>query len=348
MSSTHPARWWDPPDHRGRIRCTLCPRECRLGDGQAGFCFLRQHRDGELVTLGYGRTTGFAVDPIEKKPLNHFFPATDILSFGTAGCNLGCKFCQNWTSSKARTLDRGASPVSPDEVVALATSRGCPSIAFTYNDPVIFAEYAIDVAERAHAAGLHTVAVTAGYISAGAREEFFAHMDAANVDLKSMSGEFYRKLAAAKLEPVLETLEYLARETDVWVEVTNLVIPGYNDSGADLESLSQWVVEHMGPLVPIHFSAFHPDFKLTHLPRTPTDTLSRAREIAVKNGARHVFTGNVMDERGQSSYCPGCGELVIKRRWYQIADYRLDADGRCAACGAEVGGRFGPGVGQAS
>lgn len=340
MVDTHPARWFEPPDHRGKLRCTLCPRGCKLGEGQAGFCFLRQNRDGQGVTLGYGRTTGFASDPIEKKPLFHFYPGSSILSFGTAGCNLGCKFCQNWHMSKARRVDESSVEVPPGGVVRLAQQHGCPAIAFTYNDPVIFAEYAIDVAQAAHAQGVRTVAVTAGYISPGAREEFFAHMDGANVDLKSMSDRFYHKLCAARLGPVLETLEYLAQETDVWVELTNLVIPGANDSDSDFESLACWVGEHMGADVPVHFSAFHPDFRYTGAPHTPASTLARAREIAHRNGLRHVYTGNVHDQEGQSTRCPGCGQIVIARQWYQVAEVHLDEQGRCAGCGTVIAGHF--------
>ncbi len=341
MVATHPARWAEGPDGRGKIRCTLCPRDCRLGPGQVGFCYLRQNHDGQLVTLGYGRSTGFAVDPIEKKPLNHFHPGSEILSFGTAGCNLGCKFCQNWTSSKARSTQDHGVDATPEQVVQLALEHGVPSIAFTYNDPVIFAEYAIEVARLARLAGLRTVAVTAGYISPGAREEIFAHIDAANVDLKSMDPQFYRKLCAAKLEPVLETLEYLASETEVWVEITNLVIPGHNDSDGDLGDLASWVAEHMAAEVPVHFSAFHPDFKLTDTPRTPASTLARARELALTRGLKHVYTGNVHDEQGQSTYCASCGELVIGREWYRLGAYRLDEAGCCLSCGAKLAGRFG-------
>ncbi|MFH1810173.1 MAG: AmmeMemoRadiSam system radical SAM enzyme [Pseudomonadota bacterium] len=342
MTEPHPARWFEGPDGRGKIRCTLCPRDCRLGPGQAGFCFIRQNQGGHLVTLGHGVSTGFAVDPIEKKPLFHFYPGTSILSFGTAGCNLGCRFCQNWTSSKAHSVDRHGVEAAPAEVVDLAVEHGVPSIAFTYNDPVIFAEYAIDVARIAHQRGVHTVAVTAGYISPGAREEFFGHIDAANVDLKSMDASFYKKMCAAKLGPVLDTLEYLAKETQVWVELTNLVIPGHNDSDDQLERLARWVVEHMGPEVPVHFSAFHPDFKLTEVPRTPPATLQRARDIATQHGLRHVYTGNVHDPRGQSTFCPQCQALLVGRSGYHIESVALDDKAACLHCGSVLAGRFGP------
>ncbi len=337
----HEARYFDrEPD--GRLRCTLCPRDCRLADGQAGFCFIRRNVGGRMVSLGYGRSTGFACDPIEKKPLDHFFPGTQVLSFGTAGCNLGCRFCQNWDISKARATNRLSDEYTPRQVVDLAVETGCPSIAFTYNDPVIWAEFAIDVAREARARGLRTVFVTAGYVREKAREEIFAHMDATNVDLKAFTEAFYAKATLAHLAPVLETLEWLARRTSVWTEVTNLVIPGLNDDPRETRALAEWVRDHMGPDVPLHFSAFHPDFKMLDRPPTPPATLGRARAIAREVGLRHVYTGNVHDPEGQTTFCPGCGEPVIVRDWFAIRRYRLSGDA-CAACGARLAGRFGDG-----
>ncbi|GEJ58718.1 AmmeMemoRadiSam system radical SAM enzyme [Anaeromyxobacter diazotrophicus] len=323
----------------GRLRCTLCPRACRLADGQAGFCFVRQNVGGRMVSLAYGRSTGFAVDPIEKKPLDHFFPGTNVLSFGTAGCNLGCRFCQNWSISKARVAERRSQQWGPREVVDLAIEAACPAIAFTYNDPVIWAEYAIDVAKEARARGLKTVFVTAGYVAERAREEIFAHMDATNVDLKGFTEDFYRKVTLAHLAPVLETLAWLAR-TDVWVEVTNLVIPGLNDSPAEARALAAWVGEHMGAEVPLHFTAFHPDFRMLDVPPTPPETLARARAAALEVGLRHVYTGNVHDREGQTTRCAGCGEALIVRDALALASYRLAGD-RCPRCGAKLAGRFG-------
>jgi pyruvate formate lyase activating enzyme len=334
----HLARYWNPePD--GRLRCTLCPRDCHLAEGQAGFCFVRQNVGGELVSLAYGRSTGFAIDPIEKKPLNHFYPGTQVLSFGTAGCNLGCRFCQNWDISKARLADRASQVYSAREVVDLAVAAGCPSLAFTYNDPVIWAEWAIDLAKEAHARGLKTVFVTAGFVGEEAREEIFAHMDATNVDLKGFTEDFYRKVTLSHLAPVLETLAWLAK-TDVWTEVTNLVIPGLNDGPEEARALAEWIGEHMGPDVPLHFTAFHPDYKLVDRPRTPPETLSRSRAIAREVGLHHVYTGNVHDRDGQATLCPSCGERLIERDWFAIHSYRLAADA-CAACGARLAGRFG-------
>jgi pyruvate formate lyase activating enzyme len=335
----HEARHWEPIAD-GRVRCTLCPRDCVLHEGQAGFCYVRQNRGGELVSLAYGTSTGFAVDPIEKKPLAHFHPGTTVLSFGTAGCNLGCRFCQNWDISKVR-LDEHASvdDLTPEGVVALAKAEGAPAIAFTYNDPVIWAEWAIDVARAARAAGLWTVFVTAGYVTAAAREEIFPHMDAANVDLKAFTEEFYARRTLSHLAPVLETLEWLARETKVWVEVTNLMIPGLNDAPAETRALAAWVRDHMGPDVPVHFTGFHPSYKMMDRPRTPPATLTRARAIARAEGLRYVYTGNVHDPDGQTTFCPGCEAAVIERDWHAVRAVRMNGSA-CAACGTEIAGRF--------
>jgi pyruvate formate lyase activating enzyme len=335
----HEARYWQPLGE-GKVLCTLCPRECRIGDGQNGFCFIRQNRGGRLVTSGWGRTTGFAVDPIEKKPLNQFLPGSSVLSFGTAGCNLGCRFCQNWDISKAREVERLSEDAwTPDRVVDLAARMGAPGLAFTYNDPIIWAEYAIDVAKAAHARGLFTVFVTNGYISKEAREDVFPHMDATNVDLKAFTEGFYERTTLSHLAPVLDTLEWLAKETSCWVEVTNLVIPGLNDAEDETRNLSDWVVSHMGPDVPVHFTAFHPDYKMLDRPRTPPRTLSRARELARAAGLRYVYTGNVHDREGQTTLCPSCGAKAIERDWFAIRAVRMNGSA-CAACGARIAGRF--------
>ena len=344
MSDGHPGRYWSPLDD-GRILCELCPRACKLRAGQRGFCFVRQNIAGEMVLTTYGRSSGFCLDPIEKKPLNHFYPGTAILSFGTAGCNLGCKFCQNWTSSKARQWDRNAAVVSPEAIAAAAARSGARSVAFTYNDPVIFAEYAIDVAAACHERGIETVAVTAGYIGAEARREFFAAMDGANVDLKAFTEEFYQKLSSAHLQPVLDTLRYLRDETEVWFEITTLLIPGHNDSEAELDRQCDWIVENLGTEVPLHFTAFHPDFKMTDLPATPAATLRRARAQALAHGIAHVYTGNIHDEDTQSTYCAGCGALLIARNWYELGAYRL-VDGACPDCGKQLAERFAAAKGE--
>lgn len=339
ISDTVPTKHW----HRladGRIQCDVCPRACKLNEGQRGMCFVRMCQDGQIVLTTYGRSSGFCVDPIEKKPLNHFLPGSAVLSFGTAGCNLACKFCQNWDISKSREIDTLADAASPEVLARAAQQLGCRSIAFTYNDPVIFMEYAIDVAQACREAGIKSVAVTAGYMCDEPRREFYRYMDAANVDLKAFTERFYKKICAGELQPVLDTLLYLKHETDVWFEITNLIIPGENDSEAELEAMTQWVVEKLGPDVPMHFTAFHPDYKMLDTPHTPPATLTKARQIAVKNGVLYAYTGNVHDERGGSTYCHGCGRKVIGRNWYVLTAWNLEADGRCRFCGTPCAGLF--------
>ncbi len=332
-------RWWHTLDS-GKIQCDLCPRDCRLSDGQRGFCFVRQRVGDELVLATDGRSSGFCVDPIEKKPLNHFYPGTSVLSFGTAGCNLGCRFCQNWSISKARALDVLADRASPDTIATRARELGCTSVAFTYNDPVIFAEYAMDVADACHQQGLATVAVTAGYMREEPRRAFYERIDAANVDLKAFTEEFYRRLCFAHLGPVLETLEFLVHETQVWTEVTTLLIPGANDSETEVGRLVEWVYEHLGPDVPLHFSAFHPDFELKNTPATPPQTLARARRQGLAAGLHHVYTGNVHDPEGDTTSCARCHASLIERDWYELRAYRVTKDGRCPDCDAPLAGRF--------
>jgi pyruvate formate lyase activating enzyme len=288
----------------------------------------------------YGRSSGFCIDPIEKKPLNHFYPGSSVLSFGTAGCNLACKFCQNWDISKSRDMDKLADQATPDAIAAAALEYGCTSVAFTYNDPVIFAEYAMDIADTCRARGIKTVAVTAGYIHAQPRREFYAKMDAANVDLKAFTDEFYFKLCGAHLQPVLDTLVYLKHETDVWFEITTLLIPGKNDSDEELRAECQWIMKALGPDVPIHFTAFHPDYKMDDLPPTPPATLTRARRIALEAGLQHVYTGNVHDAAGGSTYCVGCKKVLIVRDWHRVDKYCLMPDGTCPDCGTVLPGRY--------
>jgi pyruvate formate lyase activating enzyme len=342
--STVRTRHW----HRvadGRVQCDVCPRGCRLREGQRGMCFVRACEDGEVVLTTYGRSSGFCVDPIEKKPLNHFLPGTSVLSFGTAGCNLGCRFCQNWDISKSREVDTLADAAGPERIALSAQRLGCASVAFTYNDPVVFMEYAIDVAIACRALGIRAVAVTAGYVCDEPRVELFRHMDAANVDLKAFTEDFYGRVCAGHLRPVLDTLLYLAHETDVWLELTTLLIPGQNDGPDEIDRMTTWVVERLGPDVPIHFTAFHPDFKMLDVPHTPAETLSRAREIALRNGVRYAYTGNVVDVDGGSTRCHGCGALLIERDRYELGAYRLTGDGRCAACATRIPGVFAGGPG---
>jgi pyruvate formate lyase activating enzyme len=338
-ASVVPTRYWHRLDD-GRVQCDLCPRFCRLREGQRGLCFVRGRLDDAVVLTTYGRSSGFCVDPIEKKPLNHFYPGTSVLSFGTAGCNLACRFCQNWDISKSRQIDTLGDQATPDTIAHAASKLGCRSVAFTYNDPVIFHEYAIDVAQACRELGVETVAVTAGEVCPEPRAEFYNHMSAANVDLKAFSERFYRQVCGSELQPVLETLIYLRHETDVWFEITTLLIPGENDSEKELEEMTQWIFEKLGPDVPIHFTAFHPDWKMMDNPATPKSTLTRARGIALDAGLRYAYTGNVHDSGGGSTYCHQCGEMLIGREWYVLGDWNLTADGSCRLCGARCVGRF--------
>ncbi|MCF7807382.1 MAG: AmmeMemoRadiSam system radical SAM enzyme [Candidatus Marinimicrobia bacterium] len=324
----------------GRLTCTLCPRDCTLADGQRGLCFVRKRQGDQIVLTSYGRSSGFAIDPIEKKPLNHFLPGTPVLSFGTAGCNLSCKFCQNWDMSKSRQMDTLQSPASPEQIAEAALRHDCRSVAFTYNDPVIFYEYAVDTAIACHDRNVKTVAVTAGYITEQAREGFFRHIDATNVDLKGFSESFYQTLCGGHLEPVLETLEYLIHETNTWVEITNLLIPGENDSEQELNAMTSWIVEHLGPSVPLHFSAFHPDFRMTKHPPTSHISLLRAKSIAKTNGLEFVYLGNIRDIENASTVCPQCQQMLITRAGYGIQSWNLSDTGECPSCGMIIPGVF--------
>jgi pyruvate formate lyase activating enzyme len=339
-SQRHPAKYWHVLDD-GRIQCDLCPRDCKLHEGQRGACFVRGRADGRMVLTTYGRSSGFCIDPIEKKPLNHFFPGSSVFSFGTAGCNLACKFCQNWDVSRSRDMDRLMDRASPDAIATAARVHDSRSVAFTYNDPVVFLEYALDTPDACHQQGVMTVAVTAGYLHDAPRREFFARMDAANIDLKSFSDDFYVRLCGGHLQTVLDTLAYVHHDTDCWLEVTTLLIPGQNDSDRELGELARWLVQELGPEVPLHLSAFHPDWKMTDLPATPSATLSRARRIALDAGLNYVYTGNVHDPEGGTTYCPACRHATIVRDWYDIHHYDLTPEGCCPNCGASIGGRFG-------
>jgi pyruvate formate lyase activating enzyme len=330
------ASWWETGQD-GKIKCTLCPRYCLIGQNQPGFCYVRKNIEGQLITLAYNHPTGFAIDPIEKKPLSHFYPGTSILSFGTAGCNLGCKFCQNWSMSKAKLDDLNALDITPEGVVALAQKHNVPSIAYTYNDPVIFGEYVIDISRLAREAGIKSVMVTNGYIDKEARKDVYQFIDAANVDLKAFSERFYHKLTGAHLNDVLDTLKWLVHETDVWIEITTLLIPGENDSDDELTRMCDWILTSLKDSVPLHFTAFHPDFKMNDHNVTPPSTLKRARDIALRTGIKYCYMGNVHDREGQSTFCPECSEVVIERDWHSVIQNRLD-DGRCPECNALIDG----------
>ncbi|MBN1447580.1 MAG: AmmeMemoRadiSam system radical SAM enzyme [Bacteroidetes bacterium] len=339
MTDTVATKYWHMLED-GRVQCDLCPRHCRLAEGQRGLCFVRMNRDGAVVLTTWGRSSGFCVDPIEKKPLNHFHPGSAVLSFGTAGCNLTCRFCQNWDVSRSRQMDRLADLATPEAIAAAAARHGCRSVAYTYNDPVIFHEYAIDVAQACAAQGIRSVAVTAGYVCDAPRREFYRFMDAANVDLKGFSESFYRKLCSADLGAVKDTLRYLVHETDVWVEITTLLIPGHNDSDQEVEALTQWIATELRPDLPVHFTAFHPDWKMRDVPATPPATLQRAREIGLRTGLQYVYTGNVHDPEGGSTYCHRCGALLIGRDGYELTHWGLDENSCCRSCGAVCAGHF--------
>ncbi len=334
-----PGGWWHESETENRIICDLCPRACSLKAGDRGFCFVRENVDGEMILSTYGRSTGFCVDPIEKKPLNHFLPGTAVLSFGTAGCNLGCKFCQNWDISKSREIERASEAAEPETIAEAAVQLGCHSVAFTYNDPVVWAEYAMDTARACHTRGIRTVAVTAGYITADARGHFFRDIDAANVDLKAFGEEFYQHLTYSHLQPVLDTLVWLKQETDVWFEITNLMIPRENDSPDEVRRMSDWIVQNLGDEVPVHFTAFHPDFRLKDHPPTPRETLLMAYERAKSAGIKYIYVGNVHDPVHDSTYCPYCSTLLIERNWHELGAYNL-LDNRCHRCHGTIAGRF--------
>lgn len=334
-----PGGWWHTTEEPDRIACDLCPRACILRPGDRGFCFVRENVGGEMILSTYGRSTGFCIDPIEKKPLNHFYPGNSVLSFGTAGCNLGCKFCQNWDISKSKEIEKLSEEASPSTIATAAKALGCQSVAFTYNDPVVWAEYAIDAAKACRAAGIKTVAVTAGYITPEARPAFFEYMDAANVDLKAFTEEFYKHVTLSHLQPVLDTLRWLVHESDVWLEVTNLIIPDANDTREEVQQMCDWLLRELGPDVPIHFTAFHPDFRMRDRGNTRSDTLLAAYDLAKSAGLHYPYIGNVHAGPQQSTYCPGCRQTVIERIGYDIRKYAIQ-NSRCTRCGTLIAGHF--------
>jgi pyruvate formate lyase activating enzyme len=337
--SNYPGRYWHALEDN-RIQCDLCPRDCKLHEGQRGLCFVRQNIGGQMILTTYGRSSGFCIDPIEKKPLAHWLPGTPVLSFGTAGCNLACRFCQNWEISHARSVDRLSDQASPQAIARAARQHGCRSVAVTYNDPTIFVEYALAVGDACHAEGLGLVVVTAGSIQGQARRDLYACADAANIDLKAFSEDFYRRHCGAALAPVLDTLRHVVHETSAWCEITTLLIPGLNDSEGEIRAECRWIRDELGRDIPLHFSAFHPDGRMRELPSTPPATLRRARSIALEEGLRFVYLGNVHDPEADSTRCPDCGALLIGRDWYQLNGWALDEAGCCRSCGFRLPGRF--------
>jgi pyruvate formate lyase activating enzyme len=336
---TVPTVHWHALDD-GRVQCDVCPRACKLREGQRGVCFVRGRAGDQVVLTSYGRSSGYCIDPIEKKPLNHFLPGTSVLSFGTAGCNLACRFCQNWDISKSKEVDRLSDAAPPEGIAEAALRLGCTSVAFTYNDPVVFLEYAVDTALACRERGVRSVAVSAGYATEPTRRELYGAVDAANIDLKAFTDDFYRHVAMGSLGPVLDTLEFIRHGTDTWLEITTLLIPGRNDGDDELEAMSRWIAEHLGTDVPLHFSAFHPDYKMLDIGPTPASTLTRARQIAMANGLQYVYTGNVHDREGDTTLCPSCGTAVIERDWYELRSWGLTGDGRCRSCGGAIAGVF--------
>jgi pyruvate formate lyase activating enzyme len=345
-SSFHEALWWEP-EPGGKVHCYLCPRHCHIGEGQSGFCFIRANQGGKLYSLGYARPAALQIDPIEKKPLSHFLPGTRVFSMGTAGCNMGCFFCQNWDISKSRSDQVGSAHVPPEDVVELALRYGCPSIAFTYNEPTIWGEYVIDICRAAREKGIRTVMVSNGYITREAFHDIYDHVDAANIDLKAFTENFYGRITLTHLQPVLETLQWLKNETNVWFEITNLIIPTLNDAPEETRALAEWVLEHLGPDVPLHFTAFHPDFKLRDKPRTPPETLHAARQLALAVGLHFVYEGNIRGN-GANTSCPSCKTLLIRRDWHDVLENHL-RNGCCPNCGLAIAGRWtGASLGRAA
>ncbi len=340
-----PTKYWHTLEN-GKTQCDLCPRFCQLQEGQRGLCFIRANHQGQIILTSYGRSSGFCIDPIEKKPLNHFLPGTSTLSFGTAGCNLSCKFCQNWDISKSKQMDTMADFATPKQLAEAAHQLGCSSVSYTYNDPIIFHEYAIDIAQACHDKGIKNVAVTSGYVCEKPRKEFYYFMDAANIDLKAFSDEFYFQMTGSHLQPVLDTLLYLKNETNVWIELTTLLIPGKNDSDEELDNMTRWVVNHLGNDIPMHFTAFHPAYKVNDIAATSVQTLKRAREIALSNGVYYAYTGNIHDKAGESTYCHHCNHLLIGRDWYELSDWNLNTKGYCNYCNTLCSGIFDETPGQ--
>ncbi len=338
QTDLHIAKWWKKTKN-DKILCTLCPRYCTISEGQKGFCFVRENIGGVLYSKGYGRPTGFAIDPIEKKPLFHFYPGSNILSFGTAGCNLGCKFCQNWVTSKAQIEDVNSLVAKPEDVIEIALTNNVKSIAFTYNDPTIFGEFVIDVSKLARKEGIKTVMVTAGYIDKRACKEVYEYIDAANVDLKAFTEDFYWKYTASHLNDILATLVWLKDETNVWLELTTLLIPQLNDSAFEIESMCRWIIKNLGNEVPLHFSAFHPAFKFNNFKATSPNTVLEARRIAMETGIKYVYVGNILDKDGQNTYCTHCGQNLISRNWHSVIDNKIK-EGKCCSCNTSIAGWF--------
>jgi pyruvate formate lyase activating enzyme len=318
------------------VQCELCPKGCLIRPGQSGECRVRVNREGRLLAVTYGYPCAVHVDPVEKKPLFHFLPGSGILSLATVGCNLHCKNCQNWEISQANPEDVPAEELAPDEIAGLARQAGCPSIAYTYTEPLVYYEYTLDSCRRTREEGLRNVLVTAGYINEAPWRKLCQYVDAANIDLKALSDRFYRDICGATLKPVLRAL-MLAKAWGVHVEVTNLLIPTLNDSDAMLRDVCRWIAENLGRETPLHFSRFFPQYQMQNLPPTPAATLDRAREIARSEGLQFVYIGNLLHPDAENTLCPGCGRLLIARYRYTIRENCLVGN-RCPGCQREIYG----------
>ena len=329
------ARYYEKLPNR-KIKCTLCPRSCIIDDLERGYCGVRENRQGAYYTLVYGKPCTIHVDPIEKKPLFHFLPASSALSLATVGCNVFCKFCQNWEISQSRPEQVSAMRVSPDEMALRAIQQNCHVVAFTYSEPVVFAEYMYDVAAVAKKSEIRSVMISNGFIQKQPMRDLCTVLDGVKIDLKAFTERFYRELVSGELKPVLDTL-VLLRQEKIWFEIVYLVIPGENDDRNELASLSRWIRSELGEDVPLHFTRFYPQYRMTNLPPTPIKTLQEARNIALDAGVHYVYTGNVPGDKGENTYCPACGKLLIRRLGYTVVENNLKSSS-CPACQKIIAG----------
>ena len=337
LANLHEALYWRKlPD--GRIQCELCPNRCILKDGQRGLCTVRENKGGTLYTLVYGKPCAVHVDPVEKKPFFHVAPSSRVFSIATVGCNLRCIFCQNWQISQTRPEETGHYEMSPAATVDALTKNGCRIIAYTYTEPTVFYEYMLDTARLIKEQGFFNTMHTCGYINPAPLRELLKYMDAINVDLKGFNEKFYRRMSSGRLEPVLEALKIIKQE-GVWLEVTNLVIPGANDQPEDVRKMCEWIKENLGRDTPLHFGRFFPHYKLGNLPPTPIETLEMARKIALDTGLRYVYIGNVPGNPAENTYCPNCGKLLVKRSGYIVGENNI-VDGKCKFCDYKIAGRW--------
>jgi len=334
----YPAMWQEKVFDKA-VRCNLCPYRCILREGQVGQCGVRKNIGGKLYSLNYGKVVAFNIDPVEKKPLFHFLPGSYALSLASAGCNLHCKFCQNWEISQRTADEVPFQKLAPEDIVAFAKKHGCSSIAYTYSEPVVFYELMYNTAKLAKKEGVHNIMVTAGFINPEPLKELLKYMDAVKVDLKGFSKDFYKNVVFGDRDVILNNLKII-KQSGVWLEIVNLVIPTLNDSSVEIKEMCQWIKDNLGTDVPLHFSRFYPMYKMKNLPPTPVETLEKAREIALSVGLKYVYIGNVPGHPAESTYCPKCGRLLIKRQGYKILENNV-IEGRCKFCREEIPGVFG-------